>query len=89
MVALLGDAQPTEVTSIADRLEAVLDHGGEIPTAAITEVRSAIELLRRGRPAPAVPPLAPVRPGHPFRLYAVPRTSAPAYSDVGLLSNPD
>ncbi|MCA1708241.1 MAG: hypothetical protein LC808_35175, partial [Actinobacteria bacterium] len=57
----MGDAQPAEVTPIVDRLEAVLDHGGEIPTAVITEARSAIELVWGGRSCAAVSVLLATR----------------------------
>lgn len=44
-----------------DRLEAVLDHGGEIPTAVITEARSAIELVSGRWPCAAVSALLAAR----------------------------
>jgi hypothetical protein len=61
MAALMGDAQPAEVTSLVDRLEATLDQGRDVPTAAIAEVRSAIELVRGGQPCAAVSALLAAR----------------------------
>ncbi len=61
MAALMGDAQPTEVTSIVDRLEAVLDQVRDSPAAAITEVRSAIGLVRSSQPCAAVTALLAAR----------------------------
>ncbi len=57
----MGEAQPAEVTSIVDRLEAVVDQVRDIPAAAITEVRSAIELVRGGQPCAAVSALLAAR----------------------------
>jgi hypothetical protein len=61
VVALMGDARPAEVTSLVDRLEAVLDHGAKLPPAVITEARSAIELVRGGRPCAGVSALLAAR----------------------------
>jgi hypothetical protein len=61
VAALMGDAQPAEITSLVDQLEVTVDHGEEIPLAAITDVRSAIELVRDGRPCAAVSALLAAR----------------------------
>ncbi|HVE95626.1 MAG TPA: hypothetical protein VNA67_01350 [Pseudonocardiaceae bacterium] len=61
VAALMGDAQPAEVTSLVDRLEAVLAQGRDVPAAVISEVRSAIELVRGGQPCAAVSALLAAR----------------------------
>jgi hypothetical protein len=49
---------------MVDRLEMILGQGGEVPTAAIVKLRSAIELVRGGQscpqPAPCSPPVQKV-----------------------------
>ena len=61
VAALMGDALPAEVTSIAGRLEAAVDHGEDIPAAAADEVRTAIRLIRNGQPCAAVSALLAAR----------------------------
>ncbi|HYZ35378.1 MAG TPA: hypothetical protein VE673_01445 [Pseudonocardiaceae bacterium] len=69
VAALMGDALPAEIRSIAERLEAAADHGGDIPTAAVEEVHSAIKLVRNGQPCAAVSALLSAR----LELGAPPR----------------
>lgn len=66
LAALLGDLQPVTVDSTVDRLEAALDSGTEagdlgIAPGAVTELRSAIELVRGGRSSAAVSALLAAR----------------------------
>ena len=61
VAALMGDALPAEVTSIAGRLEVAVDHGEDIPAAATDEVRTAIRLIRNGQPCAAVSALLAAR----------------------------
>jgi hypothetical protein len=61
VAALMGDALPTEITSIVDRLEAAVDQQGGLPAAAIDEVRRAIGLVRGGQPCAAVSALLAAR----------------------------
>jgi hypothetical protein len=61
VAALMGDALPAEITSIAERLEAAADHADGIPAAAIDEVRTAIRLVRNGQPCAAVSALLTAR----------------------------
>lgn len=69
VAALMGDALPAEITSIAERLEAAADRGDDISAAAIEEVRSAIRLVRNGQPCAAVSALLSAR----MELGAPPR----------------
>ena len=46
---------------MVDRLEVILGQGGEVPAAAIVELRSAIGLVRSGQPCPAVSALLAAR----------------------------
>ncbi|MDQ3826477.1 MAG: hypothetical protein M3325_12380, partial [Actinomycetota bacterium] len=61
VAALMGDALPAEITSIAERLKAAADQGDEVPAVAIDEVRSAIRLVRNGQPCAAVSALLSAR----------------------------
>jgi hypothetical protein len=61
VAALMGDALPAEIRSIAERLEAAVDDGEDIPAAAIDDVRSAIGLVRNGQPCAAVSALLTAR----------------------------
>lgn len=61
VAALLVGASPAEITSMVDRLEVILGQGGEVPAAAIVELRSAIELVRGGHSCPAVSALLAAR----------------------------
>jgi hypothetical protein len=61
VAGLMGDAKPAEIMSLVDQLEATLDGGEDIPLAAITDVRSAIELVRDSRPCAAVSALLAAR----------------------------
>ena len=44
---------------MVDQLEMILGQGGEVPAAAIVELRSAIELVRGGQPCPPSAPCSP------------------------------
>jgi hypothetical protein len=61
VAALMRGAQPAEIASMVDQLEVILSQGGEVPAAAIAELRSAIELVRGGQPCPAVSALLAAR----------------------------
>ncbi|MCA1822207.1 MAG: hypothetical protein ABR528_11845 [Pseudonocardiaceae bacterium] len=69
VAALMGDALPAEITSIAERLEAAADQGDDVPAGAIEEVHSAIRLVRNGQPCAAVSALLSAR----LELGAPPR----------------
>lgn len=69
VAALMGDALPAEIRSIAERLEAAAGQGDGIPAAAIEEVHSAIRLVRNGQPCAAVSALLSAR----LELGASPR----------------
>ncbi|HEY6422130.1 MAG TPA: hypothetical protein VIY28_02540 [Pseudonocardiaceae bacterium] len=58
---LMGDTPPAEITAMVDRLEVILSQGGEMPAALITELRSAVELVRSGQSCPAVSALLAAR----------------------------
>ena len=61
VAALMRGAPSVEITSMVDRLEVIMGQGGEVPAAAIAELRSAIELVRGGQPCPAVSALLAAR----------------------------
>jgi hypothetical protein len=61
VAALVMGAPPAEITSMVDRLEVILGQGGDVPSAAIVELRAAIELVRDGQPCPAVSALLAAR----------------------------
>ena len=69
VAALMGDALPAEITSIAKRLETTADHADDVPAAAIDDVRNAIRLVRNGQPCAAVSALLAAR----LELGAPPR----------------
>lgn len=69
VAALMGDALPAEITSIAERLKAAADQGDDVPAGAIEEVHSAIRLVRNGQPCAAVSALLSAR----LELGAPPR----------------
>ena len=69
VAALMGDALPAEITSIAERLEAAADQADEVPAAAIDDVQNAIRLVRNGQPCAAVSALLAAR----LELGAPPR----------------
>jgi hypothetical protein len=59
---LMGHTPPAEIMAMADRLEVILSRqGGAMPEALITELRSAVELVRSGQPCPAVSALLTAR----------------------------
>jgi hypothetical protein len=57
----MGDALPAEIKSIAERLEAAVDEGRDIPAAARDDIRSAIRSVRNGQPCAAVSALLTAR----------------------------
>ncbi|HEV7830278.1 MAG TPA: hypothetical protein VGP04_15825 [Pseudonocardiaceae bacterium] len=61
VAALMGDALPAEIKSIAERLEAAVDEGRDIPAAARDDIRSAIRSVRNGQPCAAVSALLTAR----------------------------
>jgi hypothetical protein len=61
VAALMGHAQPAEITSIVDRLEAAADRQSDLPAVAVEEVRRAIGLVRSGQPCAAVSALLAAR----------------------------
>ena len=68
--ALMAHLPPAEITSVVDRLERILRRqGSKILTAAFTELRLAIELVRSGQPCAAVSALIAAR----SELRATPR----------------
>ena len=52
VAAIMVDAPLAELIAITDRIAAAVDHWDEIPAAAITELRSAIDLIGAERRAP-------------------------------------
>ena len=49
VAAIMVDAPLAELIAITDRIAAAVDHWDEIPADAITELRSAIDLMRGGK----------------------------------------
>jgi hypothetical protein len=49
VAAIMVDAPLAELIAITDRIAAAVDHWDEIPAGAITELRSAIDLMRGGK----------------------------------------
>ncbi|MGH8966594.1 MAG: hypothetical protein ACRDXB_14880 [Actinomycetes bacterium] len=47
--AVMADAPLAEIIAITDRLKAAMDRWDEIPARAISELRSAIDLMYGGR----------------------------------------
>ncbi len=45
----MADAPLAEIIPIVDRIQAAVDHWDEIPSSAIVELRSAIDLMRGGQ----------------------------------------
>ena len=61
VAAIMADAPLAEIIPIVDRLEAVVDRGDEIPAAVVTELRSAIDLMRDGQASATVSALLAAR----------------------------
>ncbi len=57
----MADASLSVIVPIVDRLEAAVDRWDEIPAAAITELRSAIDLMRGGQACATVTALLAAR----------------------------
>ncbi len=49
VTAIMADAPLAELIAITDRIAAAVDRWDEIPAGAITELRSAIDLMRGGK----------------------------------------
>ncbi|HKR52333.1 MAG TPA: hypothetical protein VJT72_22695 [Pseudonocardiaceae bacterium] len=61
MNAIMADAPVAELIPIVNRLEAEVDRWDEIPAAAISELRSAIDLMRGGQSCATVSALLAAR----------------------------
>ncbi|HEX4101789.1 MAG: PHB depolymerase family esterase [Pseudonocardiaceae bacterium] len=61
VAALMADAPLAELIAITDRIAAAVDHWDEIPPGAITELRSAIDLMRGGKACATVSALLAAR----------------------------
>jgi hypothetical protein len=51
VAAIMVDAPLAELIAITGRIAAAVDHWDEIPAGAITELRSAIDMMRGGKGA--------------------------------------
>ncbi|MGH3855299.1 MAG: hypothetical protein ACRDR6_17765 [Pseudonocardiaceae bacterium] len=54
MSAILAEAPLAEIIPIVDRIKAAVEHWDGIPAAAITELRSAIDLVWGGQACAAI-----------------------------------
>lgn len=61
VAAIMVDAPLAELIAITDRIAAAVDHWDEIPADAITELRSAIDLMRGGKACATVSALLAAR----------------------------
>lgn len=61
VAAIMVDAPLAELIAITDRIAAAVDHWDGIPADAITELRSAIDLMRGGRACATVSALLAAR----------------------------
>lgn len=61
VAAIMADAPVAELIPIVNRLEVAVDRWDEIPAAAITELRSAIDLMRGGQACATVSALLVAR----------------------------
>lgn len=61
LAALMASEPPAELRAGADRLEAAVTADGDVPTAALDELHSAIDLVRGDQPCPAVTALLAAR----------------------------
>jgi hypothetical protein len=61
VAAIMADVPLAEIIPIVDRLEAVVDRGDEIPTGVVSELRSAIDLMRGGQACATVSALLAAR----------------------------
>lgn len=60
---LMAGAQPLELEIRADRLEGALHSAGEVGSVVLTEIRTALDLIRAGQPCAAVSALLAARSG--------------------------
>ncbi|MGH4000267.1 MAG: hypothetical protein ACRDTJ_22720 [Pseudonocardiaceae bacterium] len=61
MDVIMADAPLAEIIPIVSRLEAAMDRWDEIPVAAVTELRSAIDLMRGGQACATISALLAAR----------------------------
>ncbi len=61
VAAIMADAPLAEIIPLVDRIEASVDRWNEIPVAAVTELRSAIDLMRGGQACATVSALLAAR----------------------------
>jgi hypothetical protein len=61
VAAIMVDAPLAELIAITGRIAAAVDHWDEIPAGAITELRSAIDLMRGGKACATVSALLAAR----------------------------
>jgi hypothetical protein len=59
--AIMADAPLIEIVSITNRLQDAVDRWDEIPVAAVTELRSAIDLMRGGQACATISALLAAR----------------------------
>lgn len=62
IAAIMGNAPEAELVAITDRIAAAVDSWDDIPSDAITDLRSAIELIRSGQTCATVSALLAARP---------------------------
>jgi hypothetical protein len=61
LAALMASEPAAELRAGADRLEAAVTAGRDVPSAALDDLHSAIDLVRGGQPCPAVSALLAAR----------------------------
>jgi hypothetical protein len=61
VAAFMSDTPLDEIIPLVDRIAAAADHWGDIPNRAITELRSAIELMRNGKACATISALLAAR----------------------------
>jgi len=61
VAAIMVDAPLAELIAITDRIAVAVDHWDEIPADAISELRSAIDLMRGGKACATVSALLAAR----------------------------
>ncbi|MDQ3765559.1 MAG: hypothetical protein M3460_30255 [Actinomycetota bacterium] len=61
IAAFMYDAPKEEIIPLVDRIATAVDHWGEIPDRAITELREAINLMREGKACATITALLAAR----------------------------
>jgi hypothetical protein len=61
VAALMADAALDEIIPLVDRIAVAADYWGDIPDRAITELRSAIDLMREGKACATISALLAAR----------------------------